>query len=133
MSQPHELYDRWQRAGAGRGRRASAPARFRPVGYRAGGPVPPGPLGQRPAGDTTQGPAPGGPTSTPDGGGVDLGAAVSAALRDLTGIGQVLLGVLLLATAALLLLSTTSAGGQLAGQVRRAATGPAGLLVGKGR
>lgn len=143
MSRPHELYDRWQRAGAGRGRRASAPARFRPVGYRAGGPSPlpgpnpasgpgaqPGPS-PAPTPNPRPGPVPVAPALPGGSDGLNLGAVLSGGIAELTGIGQVLLGAGFLAVALLLLLGETSAGGQLARDTRRAVVGAGRLALTK--
>jgi hypothetical protein len=102
-------------------RRVTAPSRFRPIGYRAGGPSPqPGPNPSAPnppaAPPTPQptpnpqpGPAP--PATTPVGPpGPDLGAAITAALGDVQAAGQVLLGAALVAVALVLLMGDTALG-----------------------
>lgn len=115
---------------AGHSRRVIAPARFRPIGYRAGGPSPqPGPNPSapnppaaaptpQPTPNPTPGPAPPAttPTSPP---GPDLGSAIRTALGDVQSAGQVLLGAAVLAVGLILLLGETGAGGQVAKGVKR--------------
>lgn len=135
MSQPHDVYDRWQRARAGRGRRASAPARFRAIGYRAGGPSPqpgpnpqsgpgaqPGP-GVAPTPNPSPGPAPvasalPGGSSGPD---LSISNLFSGAEAGVITAGQVVIGLLVMAVGLLLVIGETRAGAPLARNMRRAA------------
>jgi hypothetical protein len=115
------------------GRRVTSPDRFRPIGYRAGGPTPnpqpglgpPAPVTPAPTPKPSPGPSPAAPSlpnQNPFGGSPSGLAAVLTKAADDTVAGlQVALGALIMVVGLLLLAGEMGAGGQLAaGTVRGA-------------
>jgi hypothetical protein len=113
------------------GRRVTSPDRFRPIGYRAGGPTPnpqpglgpPAPVTPAPTPKPSPGPSPAAPSlpnQNPFGGSPSGLAAVLTKAADDTVAGlQVALGAIIMLTGLLLLMAETGTGGELAASAGR--------------